>query len=188
MRIKRIAAACVAAAVLTFGGLVLVSCGPDNEELVCQAVTEDLELVKTHDATLLEKLASKADAEGLAAYGIEPTAFLVSFLDGFDYRVDEVTVDGKTAQATVVLTCKSFDTFDSALSQSVASLSEGDGVANMGEEETAQLVGQAVMEALGSLEPVEKAPVKLDFTLKDNAWTPSADVERVIAGALFASA
>ena len=188
MKMRGIAAACLAAAVLAIGGAALAGCGPDSEELVRQAVTEDLDLVKAHDAALLEKMAAEADVEGLAVYGVDPAAFLSAYLDGFDYRVDEVAVDGETARASVVLTCKSFDAFGAALDQAVTSLSAGEGVANMGEEETSQLVGKTLMDVLASVEAVEKAPVELKFTLKDKAWIPSSSVERAIADALFAAA
>lgn len=188
MKMRGVAAACAAAAVLAIGGVVLAGCGPDNEELVRQAVTEDLELVKAHDAALLEKLAKEADAEGLAAYGIDPATFASSYLEGFDYRVDEVTVEGETAQATVTITCKSLDALNAALDQAVATMAAGEEVANMSEEDVDRLVGQSVLDALASLEPVEKAPVKLGFILKDKMWSPADGVERALADALFAPA
>ena len=38
-----------------------------------------------------------------------------AYFGGFDYVIDDVTVDGDTATATVTLTCKSFDDYMNAV-------------------------------------------------------------------------
>ena len=185
MKIKTIAAACLTAALLMLGGSALAGCGPSNEELVRQAVTDELERVKAHDADLLAQLAAGPEAEALAAYGLDAQEFLASYLEGFDYRIDDVTVEEGTAQATVVLTCRSFDALDAGLTEAVQALAQGEGVANMGEEETNLLVGQAFVDALSSIEPSEKAPIVLEFEQKDKAWTAAPSAEQAVVSALF---
>ena len=182
---KRIAAACLTAALAAFGAAALAGCGPSNEEIVRQGVTEELEAVKALDPALLDEMAANEGLAQLAAYGIDAKEFVSSYLAGFDYRVDEVKVDGDTAQATVVLTCKSFNAFATGFTEAVTALSADESVPNMGDEEVDQLIGQTVMDTLAAVEPTETAPVTLAFELKDNVWSPTAEAEQVITEALF---
>ena len=178
-------AACLTAALLTFGAASLAGCGPSNEEVIRQAVTEELESVKALDPTLLDQMTSNAGLEQLEAYGIDSREFVSSYLAGFDYRVDDVTVDGETAQATIVLTCKSFSAFAAGFTEAVTALSTDESIPNMSEEEVNQLIGQAVMDTLASIQPTETAPLTLGYELKDSVWTPTAEAEQAITNAMF---
>lgn len=175
---KRIALLCAVVASIAFGGLALSACGPSNEELVTQAVTDQLELIKVHDDATLDQLAAYESAEALAPYGLDAKGFLTSFLEGFDYRIDEVTVDGDAAQATVTLTVKGMSAFTEALNQSQAALAADESVAILTDEELNQRVGQALMEALGTVVATEKPPVTLTFALEDGTWMPTQDARQ----------
>ena len=106
-------------------------------------------------------------------------------LDGFDYRIDEVKVDGDSATATVVLTCKKFDAFAQALTEATTALAEDGQTAELDADQINEKVGQLVLEALGSVEPTESNPVELPFTRTDNAWGPASGAEQALSTALF---
>ena len=89
-----------------------------------QGVADELERLKTHDEALLDELAADSGVDQLATYGIDAKSFIAAYLDGFDYRIDEVKVDGDSATATVVLTCKKFDAFAQALTEATTALAE----------------------------------------------------------------
>ena len=156
--IKTIMAACLAAAVLSFGALSLVGCGPSAEEVVRQGVADELERLKTHDAALLDELAADSGADQLAAYGIDAQTFIAAYLDGLDYRIDEVTVEGDDAAATVVLTCKKFDAFTQALTEATTALAEDEETAALDGDELNAKIGQVVLEVLAGVEPTESNP------------------------------
>ena len=122
--IKTVVAACLAAVALSVGALSLGACGPSAEEVVRQGVADELERLKTHDEALLDELAADSGVDQLATYGIDAKSFIAAYLDGFDYRIDEVKVDGDSATATVVLTCKKFDAFAQALTETTTELAE----------------------------------------------------------------
>ena len=159
--IKTIVAACLAAVALSVGALSLGACGPSAEEVVRQGVADELERLKTHDEALLDDL------------------------DGFDYRIDEVKVDGDNATATVVLTCKKFDAFAQALTEATTALAEDGQTAELDADQINEKVGQLVLEALGSVEPTESNPVELPFARTDNAWGPASGAEQALSTALF---
>ena len=174
--IKTVVAACLAAVALSVGALSLGACGPSAEEVVRQGVADELERLKTHDEALLDELAT---------YGIDAKSFIAAYLDGFDYRIDEVKVDGDSATATVVLTCKKFDAFAQALTETTTELAEDEQTAELDADQINEKVGQLVLEALGSVEPTESNPVELPFTRTDNAWGPASGAEQALSTALF---
>lgn len=183
--IKTIAAACLAAAALSVGALSLGACGPSAEEAMRQGVADELERLKAHDGALLDELAADSGIDQLATYGIDAKSFIVAYLDGFDYRIDEVKVDGDSATATVVLTCKKFDAFAQALTEATTSLAEDGQTTELDADRINEKVGQLVLEALGSVEPSESDPVELTFARTDNAWEPTSGAEQALSTALF---
>lgn len=185
--IKAVLTACLAAAMLCAGAVSLVACGPSAEEVVRQGVSDELERLKTHDAALLEELAADSGADELAVYGIDAQEFIAAYLDGFDYRVDEVTIDGDDALATVTLTCKKFDAFSQALAEAAAALAQDEETAGMSEDEANAKIGSTVLEVLASVEPTESKPVELPFQRDNNTWSPTADAEKALSSALFAN-
>ena len=172
--IKTVVAACLAAVALSVGALSLGACGPSAEEVVRQGVADELERLKTNDEALLDELAADSGVDQLATYGIDAKSFIAAYLDGFDYRIDEVKVDGDSATATVVLTCKKFDAFAQALTETTTELAEDEQTAELDADQINEKVGQLVLEALGSVEPTESNPVELPFTRTDNAWGPAS--------------
>lgn len=166
--IKTVVAACLAAVALSVGALSLGACGPSAEEVVRQGVADELERLKTHDEALLDELAADSGVDQLATY-----------------RIDEVKVDGDSATATVVLTCKKFDAFAQALTETTTELAEDEQTAELDADQINEKVGQLVLEALGSVEPTESNPVELPFTRTDNAWGPASGAEQALSTALF---
>lgn len=183
--IKAIVAACLAATALSFGAMTLAGCGPSAEEVVRQGVSDELERLKAHDETLLDDLAADSGADQLAAYGIDAQTFIAAYLNGFDYRVDEVTVEGDDATATVVLTCKKFDAFAQALAEATSALAEDEETASLDGDELNAKVGDMVLEVLASVEPTESSPVELPFKRTDNVWGPASGAEQALSSALF---
>ena len=169
--IKTIVAACLAAVALSVGALSLGACGPSAEEVVRQGVADEL--------------AADSGVDQLATYGIDAKSFIAAYLDGFDYRIDEVKVDGDNATATVVLTCKKFDAFAQALTEATTALAEDGQTAELDADQINEKVGQLVLEALGSVEPTESNPVELPFARTDNAWGPASGAEQALSTALF---
>ena len=176
--IKTIVAACLAAVALSVGAYRSAPAARARREVVRQGVADELERLKTHDEALLDELAADSGVDQLATYGIDAKSFIAAYLDGFDYRIDEVKVDGDNATATVVLTCKKFDAFAQALTEATTALAEDGQTAELDADQINEKVGQLVLEALGSVEPTESNPVELPFARTDNAWGRRAEPSR----------
>lgn len=184
---KKVAAAALVCALIAFGGVSLVGCGPSAEEVVREGVSSELDSLKNLDETRMAELVEDVDAAELTEFGIEPEEFIAAYLDGFDYRIDDVTVDGDTAKATVVLTSKSFSAFTKELESASAKLAGELADGDVSDDETNQRIGQVVMDALAAVPAVEAEPVELTFALEGTTWTPTPDAENALANALFSN-
>lgn len=184
MRKRRIVVACIAALMTVCLGM-LAGCGPSNEEVIRTGVTQELDGLKNQDDAAMAEIVSGANMSGLSAYGLDANEFMKAYLNGFDYRIDDVTVDGDKAQVTVVLTCKSFSAYEKALQDAADQLMVDESFAELDRSAMNQKIGETVMTALAGIEPTETEPIVLDYELANNTWSPTASAERNIAGALL---
>ena len=104
-------------AVLVACVVVLSGCGgPSVEELITEDLTTQFDEVKNGGDDFLAGLEEASGGEveqlGLAGVlGIDPKEYAKSYLEGFDYKIGDVTVDEDkgTATADVTITCKSMN-------------------------------------------------------------------------------
>lgn len=97
-------------AVLVACVVVLSGCGgPSVEELITEDLTTQFDEVKNGD----DFLAGLEEASGdeFEQLGIDPKEYAKSYLEGFDCKIGDVTVDEDkgTATADVTITCKSMN-------------------------------------------------------------------------------
>lgn len=104
---KKFAPAAVAAALLAFA-IALAGCssGPSDEEVIRQGVSEELAAIKAGDDELISSVEEDA-GEDLKTLGIDARDFMSAYLDGFDYSVGDVKVDGDSATVHLSITCRS---------------------------------------------------------------------------------
>ncbi|OUO91477.1 hypothetical protein B5F40_03305 [Gordonibacter sp. An230] len=183
---KRVLAALMTAALVSFGGLTLAGCSQSNsEEIVREGVTEELESLKRLDDSLLDQLSTNAEMIQLTMYGVDPKDFASTYLDGFDYRIDSVTVEGNKATAVVVLTCKSTSVFAETLEAAYEEMANDDSLMDLSPYERNDRIGQVMMETLESIPVAETAPINLEFQLDGNMWTITPESEKSLSTALF---
>lgn len=183
--IKKLAASFLAAALLAMGAAALVGCGPNDEEVIREGVSAELDKLKNLDGETLDLLASEAGADDLATYGIDAKEFVSSYLAGFDYRIESVNVDGDNATASVVLTCKSFSQYTDSIGEAVTTLAADESVQSMSTDEQNMKFGEAIMSSLNALSAVETGPIDLTFTRDGNSWNTTQEAEQAITNALF---
>lgn len=86
-------------------GVTLVGCGASDEDKIKDAISSELDLIKNHDEATIEELEGSY-ASQFDQLGIDSGEFVNSWLDGFNYTIDSVTVDGDSATANVTVTVK----------------------------------------------------------------------------------
>lgn len=187
MKFKRLVVVCLMVLLSACGLLGLVGCGPSDEEIIRKSVTDELESIKNLDPDVLSQVIASPGVDELSSLGVDPKEFMTSYLTGFDYKIENVVVNGDTAQVSVVLTGKSFSTLSEGLAQVALDLSTDEDVANMNEEEISKLFGQSVMELLSSIQPVVMPPIEFQFTKQDNVWSLTDDATQTLASVLLAN-
>lgn len=173
---------CSITAVLALSvGLVLGACsGPSPEEVIREDLTANLDRVKELDDATVEELVSSMGTIGLETYGIEASDVVRSLLDGFDYTIDDITVDdeGASAVASVSVTCKSASDFTERINQAATDLAtelmnDPSGLELLSDEEALNArIGEVVMETLDEVE-LQQTSIEIDYSKTDDGWTAS---------------
>lgn len=91
--------------------VLLSGCGgPSVEELITNDLTSQFDEIKNGGDDFLSGL-EEASGDEFEQLGIDPKEYAKSYLEGFDYKIGDVTVDEDkgTATADVTITCKSMN-------------------------------------------------------------------------------
>ena len=166
---KRALAAIVACTLCAAAFVTLPSCGPDNEELIREAVTQKYDAYKNADDSVLSQLVSSLENNGLTELGIDETEFATAVVDGFDYAIDSISVNGDSAVVTVTFAGKSYMDLLSSISDTTEALASDPEFAELSQEDRRAAAGKMVMDTFTELE-VRNETVNLDYQLTDNAW------------------
>ncbi len=169
--------ACAMAACL---GLVACSSGPTDEEVIKEGIASELDPIKNLDDATLDEILSEAGSEFamLESMGIDSKTLVKSYLDGFDYTIDSVEVDGDSAKATLTATCKSFTDASAKAEELAEAWGEqmtDEQLASMTQDDITAKIGEITMQAIDETQAIDM-PLVLTFTKNDNEWTPDADV------------
>ena len=168
-------------------GLVLTGCsGTDPEEAIRQDITTNFDEIKNLDDAAMEEFAEELGDTGLESYGIETTELLTSMLDGFDYSIESVTVDGDTAVAEVSVTAKSMgelmnmdaDAMTEALMEDITY-----GALDANDDDAVNAwAGAYVMNLVDAIEPSDKT-VTLTYINGDDGWeldeSSNSEIEQI---------
>lgn len=157
------------------GGLVLTGCsGADPEDAVRADLTANFDQLKNLEGDALEEIADGMGNTGLEQYGLENTEVITAMLDGFDYTIDSVAVDGDTATAEVTVTSKSMselmnldtDALTADLMEAVTS-----GELDPSDDDAINAwAGEYMMGLVEQIEPSEKT-ISLTYVNGDDGWT-----------------
>lgn len=135
--------------------LVLTGCSPSAEQLIREDLEAQFSEVSADSEEMLEELESSV-GENFDSLGIDTKEFMTTYLDGFGYTINEITVEDKTANANVTVTAKSMgDIVNEFQLQFTEYLSGIDLTTISGEDELFQQAGQILLEVAQGVEPQE---------------------------------
>ena len=151
-----------------------------DEEVIKEGIASELDPIKNLDDATLDEILSEAGSEFamLESMGIDSKTLVKSYLDGFDYTIDSVEVDGDSAKATLTATCKSFtdaSTKAEELAKAFGEQMTDEQLASMTQDDITAKIGEITMQAIDETQAIDM-PLVLTFTKNDNEWTPDADV------------
>ena len=182
-KIKRVAACAITACALAIGGVALSGCANEADQIK-QQLTEELDGIKNlSDEALAEmEIAIDADSQEIfSEVGISIDDLMKSYLNGFDYSIGEVKVDGDTATAEVTLTAKTQADITAAMNAAIENI-DYDELVSTGD---LTLIGQAIIEAIDATGPRELDPVTLTFTKVDGEWTDDESAADAVTAVLM---
>lgn len=175
----------VAALMVAVLAVSLTACGgKSDEEVIREGVTSEFETIKNYDGTgTSEIFGDVSEMAELDQFGISADDFFKTWLSGFDYSVDDVTVDGNNATVKVTVTIKSFaeamEDFQTRISEIDATT-----MADKTQEELYAEMGTMLMDCIDSASLMTET-VELPYTLNGNEWAPGAGFESALSQALF---
>ena len=186
--------AALMSAVLVFSLGMMAGCSTpqDQEQLIRTSLAEELDQLKNADEDIMEELVSSIEtgvgASNLAqleSMGLSSQSIVESMLEGFDYTINDVTVNGNDAVAEVSVKAKNFSTFMTDLSEVITELTVSPtALAGMSQDEILTYVGEKVKEVLANL-PLVDSMIDLDFEKEGNTWEPTAAATSALSSVFF---
>lgn len=162
--------------------------GQSDEDVINASLTAELDSIKNLDDSFINDFSDSINMSQLSVYGIDGVEFMKSYLDGFDYSIDSITVDGDTAQAQITLTCKSYTGYTQALQQAVDEITanpESIADATASESDIEAMVGNIVIDSLNGVGLATTEPIVITYTKVDDGWEPASSTSGDIAAALM---
>ncbi|MDR3053087.1 MAG: hypothetical protein LBU48_04435 [Coriobacteriales bacterium] len=167
-------------ALLALSALALVGCGKNDEAVIREGLTAELDEFKDANSASYALLVSEMSA--LGDIGIDSSAFIASWLDGFAYSVGDIKIDGDAATATVDITVKQLGPAMEAAMEQVTAMQDNPSWASKSEAEVMAAIGSYFTEALAA-EPLATTTITLDYVMADNAWQPGPNFESSVVQA-----
>lgn len=178
--------------VFSLGAMAGCSSPQNQEELIRESLTSELDQLKNADedvmADLVASIESGVGASNLAqleAMGLSSKDIVTSMLEGFDYTIGNVSVDGNDAVAEVSVKAKNFSEFMTDLTEVVTDLMNSPtALAGMTQEQIMTTVGDKVKEVLANL-PLVDSTIDLNFEKSGNTWEPTAGAASALSTVFF---
>lgn len=157
-------------------------CGcSSSEQVVRNGVAEQLDHYKNADEAAIEECEEAIPPTQAEALGIDREAFTRSLLEGFDYTIDEVTVDGDNATAVVTVTCKKLGGLQDEGARLAEKIKEDPSIAGSSSDEAYQWIGSKLTEYVSNAPLETREPITFEFTKSGNTWRPTASANRAMS-------
>lgn len=156
---------------------------PSIEQLIREDVTNTFDSLKNMDEGAIAELAEGLGSTGLESYGIDASELIKQMVDGFDYSIDSVEVDGDTATASISVTSKSMSElmdldYDAMTNDLMSAIESGEVMAD--EEGINAWAGAYIMDLVNGIEPSEKS-LELTYINGDDGWELDADSNNAVS-------
>ncbi len=162
--------------------VLLAGCGgPSAEELIREDVVSFFDtFVHQEGESYDEFVESFRASAGLDEIGVDDDEFLDSYLDGFAYNIDDLTVDGDTATVTITLNCKKMEDTLVLIEEKTAALYEDpEQLQDMTDDEINAMIGEMILTSLDETE-LSETTFSVTYTKLEEGW--SIDQDEAIQG------
>lgn len=158
----------------------VAGCAKNDEELIRAAITESMEVLKNPTEENLSAYLedSSVDMSSLEQYGVDPYEFLSHCFAKFDYKVNDVVIDGKDATANITITNVDLGTAaEAAAADITANLGDYADVLSSQDAEQGlmKVFMQKFYEQLDAATDTIDTPAELKFTKDGDEWVVDED-------------
>lgn len=153
--------------VMTLGAFTGCNSDEANEQVIRESLTQELDPYKNHDASVINQIRS-ANAVELATIGIDGEEYATALLDGFDYSIEDVAVDGDQATVTLIMTQKNISEDDATAI--MEELAADPAFLEMDIEARKAQISDKIFEYIESVQAAPQDPVTIDLVLNGNMW------------------
>lgn len=147
----------------------LVRCGPSDEEQIKKAVTTTYDAYKNADSNALSQIVTQLEDEAIKELGIDDTEFATVIVDGFDYAIQNINIEGNKATVTVIFAGKSYTEMLSKISETTDKLANDSSFSSLPPDERLKTAGKMVMDAFKEL-PVKDESATLEYVRENGTW------------------
>lgn len=174
VRSSRWVIVCLFIMVASIGILLLSGCGSsstaEDEAAIRSVVSEQFDSVKstTSDEWLADKPGLQSSLEKL---GIDPGTFFDDTIGSMDYSIEDVSIDGDSATATVEVSCTDVSQAIEGLDTSIRAYLDGLSTNYISSDDTYRHVGAMITDALdGDTAPKTDRTLTVDLVRGDGGW------------------
>jgi hypothetical protein len=150
----------------------LTGCGANNEKVIRDGLTDELNELKDPNSTTVTEA-----AQGLS------TDVITAWLDGFDFEIGTIAIEGDTAEATVTITCKQI--YPAVMAAQERILGGEEDLTGLSSDEIESRMNELIVEELQSASPVSTELV-IPCNKSDNTWsvdvTSTSELTNALAG------
>lgn len=190
MKIKTLGKAIALGLSAALMSMALLACSgaqsQSPEELIRTDLINQLDPIKDLSPETLAEISDETDMDEFSEYGVDGEELMKSYLDGFDYRIDNIEVDGDTAVAEVTLTLKSYSGFSELIYEKAQNLAnDSASLAGLSADQQKEKIGEIVMAAINETPVVETDTIEITYEKEGSTWTPTASAGQAITRAMM---
>ncbi len=169
MNVRKALATITAAGLLAFTLCVGARGPPSRADGKPTTVVPKFKANPSHDDARLSENAAQAAQDGLNDLGISGQDYASAVLDGFDYSIDDITVNEQAATVSMTVVSKSKTDFYNKLNDAVSAFVANPGTEALSEGEKDTQMGSITMQAFEQTETVGES-IQLQFQLQGTTW------------------
>lgn len=185
--LRKVMAALIAAFCIV-GVFAVVGCGKSDEQQIKSSLETQLSDLKNADDATLNEYFSDLQST-FERFGLTPSQFFSAFLTNYDYKINDVKIEGEKATANCDISSTDFSQVLTVFSNNFETWAASEeGLAVVAAADENALYAKAGEFLLAAMKDpsigVVKTNVDIKYELKDKSWTPvdTSNLETALLG------
>jgi hypothetical protein len=155
----------VLGAIFCFAMTGIYACGDNSQSVIRQGLTQELDEPKDLTSDTMTSLASQ-----LSSSGLDGTSLLAAWFDGYDYKINDITVNGSSATADVTVTVKQIGPLYDQVYEDIMNTAQDPSNAGITQSDLMSQFSDELLSDLQGATPTA-TDLQLTCTLNGNEWS-----------------